>query len=208
LPSSSDAVSDDAGPIAWSPSSPRRIALQRGTAEAHAALERMMESAGCFASRRGYLAYLRAVQPLYAALEAALEEGGAARWLPDWPERRKAGLIALELEEFRGVAADETEGMAQIGASWRGGSMLGVLYVLEGATLGGAVLARRMARHGIAPRPRVSLLDPYGPMRGAMWRRFLQALDAARMTAAEDAALVPAARATFGLFADRLREAA
>jgi light-regulated signal transduction histidine kinase (bacteriophytochrome) len=50
--------------------------------------------------------------------------------------------------------------------------VLGALYVLEGQTLGGAVLARRAAGLGLTRQAGASFLDAYGPERGAMWRGF------------------------------------
>lgn len=53
---------------------------------------------------------------------------------------------------------------------------LGMLYVLEGSTLGGRMIARALDARGISD-PRLRFLDPYGPETGTRWRGFLQVLE-------------------------------
>jgi heme oxygenase len=63
---------------------------------------------------------------------------------------------------------------------------LGMLYVLEGSTLGGRFILRALAERGIED-PDLTFLDPYGAETGARWRAFLAVLaretegDAARI---------------------------
>jgi heme oxygenase len=52
---------------------------------------------------------------------------------------------------------------------------LGMLYVLEGSTLGGRLILRTLARRGIHDR-RLAFLDPHGAETGARWRGFLAVL--------------------------------
>jgi heme oxygenase len=52
---------------------------------------------------------------------------------------------------------------------------LGMLYVLEGSTLGGRSILRALAERGIAD-PDLAFLDPYGAETGARWRTFLVVL--------------------------------
>ena len=54
-------------------------------------------------------------------------------------------------------------------------SALGALYVLEGASLGGRVIERRVARVlGVSPNDGGAYFHGYGDNTGAMWRRFGQ----------------------------------
>jgi heme oxygenase len=52
---------------------------------------------------------------------------------------------------------------------------LGMLYVLEGSTLGGRLILRTLARRGIHDR-RLAFLDLHGADTGARWRGFLAVL--------------------------------
>ena len=56
------------------------------------------------------------------------------------------------------------------------GEALGMLYVLEGSTLGGRFILRELTRRGVDD-PRLSFLDPYGAETGRRWRGFLDVLE-------------------------------
>jgi heme oxygenase len=53
---------------------------------------------------------------------------------------------------------------------------LGMLYVLEGSTLGGHVILRTLRNAGVDCAP-LAFLDPYGPDTGRRWRDFLIVLE-------------------------------
>ncbi|MCK8782952.1 biliverdin-producing heme oxygenase [Roseomonas sp. NAR14] len=174
----------------------RRDRLRHGTAELHAALDAALTGAGYFDDAMGYRRYLLAVLPLQQGLEAALDLAGAAALLPDWPARRRAPLGRSALARL----GDAPVPPAVLPVPAGRGAVLAGLYVLEGATLGGAVLARRLREVGVPP-PALRFLDPHGARRGAMWRGFLARLEAAPLSPGEEAALCPAARAVFARFA-------
>jgi heme oxygenase len=175
----------------------RHERLRSATAAAHRGLEAILGKSGCFASASGYRRYLQAVAPLYAALEATLDAAHAALLLPDWPRRRKRALIPAELRT--GTPGEHL--VLDPPSAWSAGDVFGALYVLEGATLRGAVLARRLRDLGALASRTACLLDPYGSERGAMWRAFLERLEAVILTRQGEAALCPRAVATFALFA-------
>lgn len=195
-------------PAGRSKPGPRRERLRMSTAAAHSELDERLVASGCFDSVTGYGRYLAAIAPLYDCLETALDMSGVARLLPDWGTRRKAALMAADLEVL-GLCPAAATSLAD--PHLHRGDMLGILYVLEGATLGGALLARRLQPLGIVPDRGGTFLDPYGDNRGMMWRCFLSLLEAAQLSASEDAALCPRAQRTFDMFqdaADRLLQAA
>lgn len=184
----------------------RREHLRRATDGVHRVLEATLEDTGCFASAGGYRRYLGAIAPIYAGLEAALDAAGVLRLVPDWPRRRKLGLILADLHEAGGEVRchiADRPAPAITAEPWCVGDVFGALYVLEGATLGGAVLARRMRHPGPACAPlgiTLDFLDPYGDERGMLWRTFLDRLETVELTQPEEEALCPRAAATFGLF--------
>lgn len=75
---------------------------------------------------------------------------------------------------------------------------LGVFYVLEGSTLGGHVIRKRLAAEGGSDRG-LSFLDPYGARVGARWRAFLDILERETPSDASREAAVGGARAGFAL---------
>ena len=74
------------------------------------------------------------------------------------------------------------------------GEALGLLYVLEGSTLGGKVIRRQVEASG-GDMAGLTFLDPYGAQAGERWRSFLAVLD--RAAGAEPEGAVAGARAGF-----------
>jgi heme oxygenase len=74
----------------------------------------------------------------------------------------------------------------------------GVLYVLEGATLGGQVLSRHLERTlGLGPGNGARFFHGYGSRTGEMWQSFRKALLACPLSAGEEEAMALAAVETF-----------
>lgn len=71
--------------------------------------------------------------------------------------------------------------------------LLGAMYVLEGSTLGGQVIARQLAKAGIEAR---AYFGGHGDQTGPLWKTFCQQLEEAT-TAASSGAVVASAIHTF-----------
>jgi heme oxygenase len=84
---------------------------------------------------------------------------------------------------------------------------LGFRYVMEGASLGGALIHRRLAvvRPALPP---LGFFDPLGERRGDAWRRFCGLLDARLPDAASRAEAARAAAETFDAIRDAFEETA
>jgi heme oxygenase len=83
---------------------------------------------------------------------------------------------------------------------------LGVLYVLEGSTLGGRMILKTLRNQGLSTDD-LHFLDPYGTATGAQWRTFLAVLE--RETASNQTtmnACVSGAIKAFAFAATCLRE--
>ncbi|MCR0983226.1 biliverdin-producing heme oxygenase [Roseomonas populi] len=81
------------------------------------------------------------------------------------------------------------------------GEAMGSLYVMEGSTLGGRVILKRLDEIGLAEGAR-SYFAGHGEATGAMWRSFL-----ARLEAEPDAeAVLRGAKDTFATLADWMLE--
>ncbi len=77
-------------------------------------------------------------------------------------------------------------------------SLLGYLYVVEGATLGGAVLRVEVARHfGLRAPEGVAYLSSYGQRVKAQWAAFAQRMNATVIDGAEQDRTVAAAREAY-----------
>jgi len=88
-------------------------------------------------------------------------------------------------------------------------SLIGVLYVKEGATNGNKIVAKRI-REGLGLDPAVAMgyLDPHGPDQRKHWNAFKAALDSLDVTDDEQDRCLEAARETFRLFMDLSAEIA
>ena len=123
------------------------------------------------------------------AVAAALEDDGFLA------PRRRLHLLRNDLRAL-GVAPEGLAACPPPALHGRGEAM-GSLYVMEGSTLGGRFILKRLDEIGLAEGAR-SYFAGHGEATGTMWRAFL-----ARMEAEPDAAAVlRGAKATFATLAD------
>jgi heme oxygenase len=175
-----------------------RNLLHERTAPDHRALEAtpvMRAFAGGKPSVPGYLDYLARQHRLHAPLERAL-----AAWLPpDWAGQRlrKAAWLRSDLRAL-GAPDDEAEAEVTPVASWA--EALGVLYVLEGGTLGLQVVRKRLRADHPALHAAGRFMLGYGADTGRHWRAFVQVLE--ELPPALWPVAVEAARSTFASFLD------
>lgn len=111
---------------------------------------------------------------LHAEAEAAL-----APWLTrldglEFEARRRTPSLARDLARLGGVAAPPAADPIRVAGV---AEALGVMYVLEGSSLGGRVIRRHVEAAG-GDMTGLSFLDPYGEAVGERWRAFLSVLAA------------------------------
>ncbi|MBL8217122.1 MAG: biliverdin-producing heme oxygenase [Bryobacterales bacterium] len=132
---------------------------------------------------------------IYRPLEARLQQVEPLRQLlPDLDARWKTHLIELDLDALGcSTTTPEAEVSPIPGLPQAGGA----LYVMEGATLGGAIIARHVAQHlHLYPHNGCAFFNNYGDRRGTMWKTLADRLN----TLPEPDAAVAGARQTFTLF--------
>ena len=172
-------------------------ALKEGTREQHRLLE---VSNPLPASLPAYIAQLVAffgfVKPWEERLAAALPESDPIRL-----GRAKSGWLEADLAYF-GYDEARRSGLPRINelpSTSSRAAMLGAAYVLEGATLGGQIIARHLEatlglRHGEGYR----FFRSYGERVGSQWQEFRAELLRAS-SPSDDPAIIAAARNTFTL---------
>lgn len=158
----------------------------------------------------GYRAHLEALHALHAVLEAHVATHlEAAHPALRVAERRKLHLLH---EDLRALGHDEAS-LARLPALPRAPDVpgvpeaLGVLYVLEGSTLGGQLILRHLVRHFEGtPVGGFAFFRAYGEGVGPMWKSLVETLP----RACPDPSLVPrvirGAQDTFDAFEARFRE--
>lgn len=109
----------------------------------------------------------------YEPLESLLQINGCVPADFDLGPRRKTPTLRTDLQAL-GCTAEALEQLpmcAQLPVIDSSAAGLGVLYVLEGATLGGQILRREIAtRLGLDASNGAAFLDIYGAATGRRWR--------------------------------------
>ena len=176
---------------------PLRALLAAATRPEHEQLERALDLERDL-SRQRYGLYLRCMHALLREAEATLASDERLAAL-DLDERRKLAWLERDLAAL-GL---EALAPAHLPLPTDVRRRIGWAYVLEGSTLGGRVLYRRLApRLGLTPAHGGAFLHGYGERTGEMWKRFVAALDALPLTAADAQECVAGAREAFGAIAE------
>jgi heme oxygenase (biliverdin-IX-beta and delta-forming) len=170
--------------------------LRSATAIQHKALEARLPLTHPGLHRVTYQRILEAYYGFHAPLQALINAFHAD------PERQKLpallkDLRALGLTDAQIAALPQCRDLPQIDSQAR---LLGVMYVMEGATLGGQVLRRIIAeRLAIDADNGGEFLDVYGRDTGRLWKAFLSRL-AEFDHPQHNPQIVDAACATFACF--------
>jgi heme oxygenase len=156
--------------------------LRDATQTEHQRLEDRIDILGRVVSPEARRELVGRFHALHAGVETAI-----APWLADLPglefaDRRRTAWLVRDM-----AALDMPVPQASV-APVRAASVgeaLGLMYVLEGSTLGGRLIRRELESTGQDLRG-LSFLEPYGERVGERWRAFLDVL-AAAMTTPQDA---------------------
>ena len=157
------------------------LALREATRGPHERLERALPLTDPGLSLDTYRAIVGAFYGYYAPLERRLAPASAGaiqvRGRTKLP-RLRADLRALGSSDAEVKALPRCTRLPEITTC---GHVLGCLYVVEGATLGGRVIARALHDHlGVGPATGAAFFEGYGLETGAMWRALVAQLEASR----------------------------
>jgi len=156
-------------------------ALKRASQARHDLIERNMAPLLGALSFDDYIALLRRMLGFYGPLEARILALTGWQDIPlDLGRRAKAHLLERDLrylgENEVGLAllpaCEDLPEVSDIPQAF------GCLYVLEGATLGGRVIAAHLGKHlGLDAEGGCAFFSSYGNDVGAKWKEFLGALE-------------------------------
>jgi heme oxygenase len=165
-------------PAAWSGKPEIAVRLRAATAQFHDAAERAMNLPASIESKADYVRLLGTLWSFYEPLEARLDAiEGLAGALPDWPARHKAQLLAADLARLgAGLPPSSSATSAALAGVDDLAAAFGALYVVEGATLGGAVVGPRIRATLPGADDAFSFYNSYGKEIGPRWRGFVTAL--------------------------------
>jgi len=140
--------------------------LRAATADLHERLEERMNAVTRLSDDASRADLVRRYAALHIPAEAAL--GAELEPVADLDfasRRRKPRLPPMDAVETPAFPSPRSRAEA-----------LGMLYVLEGSTLGGKVILRELAGRGV-DTVSLAFLDPYGRQAGERWRGFISVLD-------------------------------
>jgi heme oxygenase (biliverdin-IX-beta and delta-forming) len=124
-----------------------------------------------------YTAILRMFYGFFAPVQEAISQFVLKEQLPDIAARRHARLILSDLEN---CGSQEVPLICtQLPAIDNTASAFGALYVLEGSTLGGRMIARMLNQNATVPlrTEQLRFFQGYGEQTGPMWVRFIASLN-------------------------------
>jgi heme oxygenase (biliverdin-IX-beta and delta-forming) len=184
--------------------------LRAETRVQHVATEAIPFSSAILAgtlSREAYVGQLAAYLPLHRAIEAAVatthHPAVSAVWTADM---RRTPLLVADLAALGGAGASAHAARAegQSMAAWITGladrdpvAILGVVYVMEGSSLGGAVLRRHLATSFGLTAAGLTYYSPYGRHPKPHWVAFSDRMNRAITDDADADRIVAAAAETF-----------
>lgn len=186
-------------------------ALRRETGQLHRSLEenhRLRSLVSPEIARDGYVDILIRFYALYDGLE-----GDLLYW-PEWEDagfdfapRLKTPLLLRDLDFF-GIDQDACRGYPLPKASLRGTdfpSLLGTLYVTEGSTLGGQIIARHLKQNlDLGPDGGAAFFYGYGSDTGRRWEEFRAFLETSSKRLSDRRPVVAAARHAFAMFQEMM----
>ncbi|RON69809.1 biliverdin-producing heme oxygenase [Pseudomonas fluorescens] len=177
--------------------------LRAGTAELHIALEKRLPFFSDTLDATAFQRLMQAYYGFYLPLERAMLDSACVPADFDLAPRLKTATLHSDLLAL-GVTRTALEQLpfcSDLPVIDSSAACLGVLYVLEGATLGGQILRREIAaRLGLEADNGAAFLDIYGAATGRRWRDFVEYLGARPLDAGARAAVVNAAHTTFSCF--------
>ncbi len=182
--------------------------LKQQTAEKHQELEDLMlPCLTSIAQKQHYVQLLHVFYGYFKPVEDAVAPFMKESVLPDWPTRRKAHAILLDLEALGqpNTLPRLATGLPGIGTLPQA---MGALYVLEGSTLGGRGITKMLLKNeavGLQPQ-HLQFFAGYGERTGPMWTHFVNVLNSFCFTEEEGEQMVQSANETFYFFKTWLQE--
>lgn len=149
--------------------------LKRGTADLHRRVDTAVDLDSTCADPASYRGLLSRLLGYYEPVVSALSTFDWQSIGLNYGPRRKLHLLVEDLHEL-GLDAGEIHSLPRCSVSPTPlclAGAIGVMYVLEGATLGGQIIVKRVAKTlGLSAANGASFHAGYGSENGAMWRAF------------------------------------
>ncbi len=175
--------------------------LRQATRPQHEALEAVVPLGQAALSLDLYGQVLARFRGFYSAWEAAAQDAASPVLAPIVRARRKLPLLEHDLQAlgFPCAAGEEMDRAWLPNMAAGDATLLGSMYVVEGATLGGQVISRSLERSsGLHNGHGYSFFQSYGKATGQQWKSFVALIE--KLPEDDAATVIEAAQATFRAF--------
>ena len=163
----------------------------------HEAVERVLDLMDAALTEGTYRQRLAQFYGFYGPLEAALQTRCVLHLASLLPRLNKTALLQQDLQRL-GVSTADLPLCRQLPPIQTQAEVLGCLYVMEGATLGGRLITQHVqATFGIMPSTGGSFFEGYGHDTGKNWQAMRQLLIAGATDLQSENDMVASAVATF-----------
>lgn len=177
----------------------RHARLREATQGRHARAEALAEALGAWTTQRGYLGFLRAMYRFHRGVDLGLATCAAGA-PGGWKPRRHSEALARDLEALGEAPAPAPVSLRMTDAA----QVLGVLYVVEGSSLGARMLRPRVEALGPPAAGAMRFLAEHGD-EPALWQDFRALLDTVALEPLREHRVPEAACAAFDAVIDCLR---
>ena len=125
-----------------------------------------------------YASILAMFYGYFSPVEDRIQQYITPSYMADIKQRRTAGNILTDLSAI-GMPADSIPLCTSLPAIGSTAQAFGALYVLEGSTLGGKMIAKMLKKNSSFPIPERALtfFEGYGSETGTKWKTFLEVLN-------------------------------
>lgn len=172
--------------------------LKTNSRKDHDSIESKVDLVKLAAHPEHYEKLLKAMYGFYHTIEAGLIpfKNEFQNLGINLDERLKLNLLSEDLAHFN-VSAETLPVCANTPAMTNIQEAMGVLYVLEGSTMGGQIIFRQLLKSGIISEGSAggNFFKPYGEATMPMWMKFKESLN--KLSGIDDDAVLNKARETF-----------
>ena len=159
-------------------------------------------------AKEDYVALLQMFYSYFGGLEQQINAFVDEHNLPDYNQRRKTGAIVADIKALAGsvpALANDNE-LPQIDSLPKA---FGALYVIEGSTLGGKIIAGMMRQHfTFNGNEGLSFFSGYGDSTDDRWASFKTELNVVASTSENQQEITDAANQTFEKFGEWIAKSA
>lgn len=174
--------------------------LKEKTKQAHQSLEKIIiERIKAIRSQADYIRLLQLFYGFYRPLEQLLDQYMDDTVVPRYTQRRKGGRLLQDMKQA-GAETSVFHTCHELPAIHDTAAAIGALYVLEGSTLGGSIIAGMLAKQAGIPAQELTFFSGYGANNTEMWKEFVTALNTYADSNGKEKEIACAATHTFQTF--------